>query len=167
MNPNVWGPSFWFVMHTVSLNYPDEPTFVERRVHYDFYYNIRNVLPCEMCREHYKELIKQYPIQPFLDSKSALVSWVVMIHNQVNERLGKPTIDRSTMLANYQKVYARKSFCDPACPEPVESPRTNEMCTQNTTHRLLVGVCVAETVVLVLLVILLVVAWCRGGSSKS
>ena len=22
MDPNVWGPKLWFVMHTISLNYP-------------------------------------------------------------------------------------------------------------------------------------------------
>jgi len=175
MNPSVWGPSFWFVMHTVSLNYPDEPSFVERRAHYDFYYNIRNILPCEMCREHYRELIKQYPIQPFLDSKSALVSWVVMIHNQVNKRLGKPTIDRNDMLANYQQVYERKSFCDPACPAPADGQHPERSALRSNglhdpspsvTQRVLVGVCVAETVVLVLLVVLLFVAWRRGSTGK-
>lgn len=116
MNPLVWGPSFWFVMHTVSLHYPDEPTYAERRTHYDFYHIVRDILPCEMCRQHYRELLEQYPVQPFLDSKTSLVTWVVMIHNQVNKRLGKPMIDREEMLANYEAVYARGSFCDPACP---------------------------------------------------
>lgn len=116
MNPQVWGPSFWFVMHTVSLNYPDDPSYTDRRTHYDFYHIIRDVLPCVMCRQHYTELLEQFPVQPFLDSKTSLVSWVVMIHNQVNKRLDKPMIDREEMLANYQQVYARGSFCDPACP---------------------------------------------------
>lgn len=125
MNPHVWGPSFWFVLHTVSLNYPDTPTYAERRTHYDFYHIIRNILPCEMCREHYRELLEQYPIQPFIDSKTSLVSWVVMIHNQVNQRLGFPMIDRNEMLANYEQVYARGSFCDPACPVGTGKPGTH------------------------------------------
>ena len=114
MDPTVWGPSFWFVLHTVSLNYPEKPTYVEKRTHHDFYRIIQHILPCEACRRHYKELFATYPIEPFLTSKQSLVTWVVMIHNQVNKRLGKPLVTTQEVLTNYQKVYARGSFCDPA-----------------------------------------------------
>ena len=114
MDPTVWGPSFWFVLHTVSLNYPEQPTYVEKRTHHDFYRIIQHILPCEACRRHYKELFATYPIEPFLTSKQSLVTWVVMIHNQVNKRLGKPLVTTQEVLTNYQKVYARGSFCDPA-----------------------------------------------------
>lgn len=118
MDPKVWGPSFWFVLHTVSLNYPDRPTYVEKRTHHDFYRVVQDILPCVTCRQHYKELSAQYPIGPFLTSKKALVTWVTMIHNQVNKRLGKATLTTEEVTANYTKVYARGSFCDPAkCPE--------------------------------------------------
>ena len=111
MNPLVWGPPFWFVMHTVSLNYPVEPSYSDKRTHYDFYYIIRNILPCEMCRQHYRELLKQYPIEPFLDSRESLISWVILIHNQVNLRLGKEMVSREDVLDKYEQAYARQSFC--------------------------------------------------------
>ena len=114
MDPTVWGPSFWFVLHTVSLNYPERPTYVEKRTHHDFYRIVQHILPCEACRRHYKELFATYPIEPFLTSKQSLVTWVVMIHNQVNKRLGKPLVTTQEVLANYKQVYARGSFCDPA-----------------------------------------------------
>ena len=111
MNPLVWGPPFWFVMHTVSLNYPLKPTYAHRRTHYDFFYNIRNILPCEMCRQHYRTLLKRFPIEPFLDNRETLVSWVILIHNQVNIRLGKPTMTKNAVLQKYSKAYERQSFC--------------------------------------------------------
>ena len=114
MDPTVWGPSFWFVLHTVSLNYPEQPTYVEKRTHHDFYRFVQHILPCEACRRHYKELFATYPIEPFLTSKQSLVTWVVMIHNQVNKRLGKSLITTHEVLANYKQVYTRGSFCDPA-----------------------------------------------------
>lgn len=164
MNPLVWGPSFWFVMHTVSLNYPDNPTYAERRTHYDFYHIIRNILPCEMCREHYRELLEEYPIQPFLDSKTSLVSWVVMIHNQVNQRLGSPMIDRNEMLANYEQVYARGSFCDPACPvgtgkEGTQGASAGASSGEEAEYykRVLLGVSITLGVLLVIAVLVLVV----------
>ena len=111
MNPLVWGPPFWFVMHTVSLNYPVRPTYANRRTHYDFFYIIRNILPCEMCRQHYRMLLKQFPIEPFLDNRDSLISWVILIHNQVNIRLGKPTMTKEDVLQKYHHAYERQSFC--------------------------------------------------------
>jgi hypothetical protein len=111
MNPSVWGAPFWFVMHTVSLNYPMKPSFAEQRTHYDFFYNVRDILPCEMCRQHYRTLLKQHPIQPFLDNRDSLVAWVVLIHNQVNARLGKPSMTKEAFLRNYHNTYERNSFC--------------------------------------------------------
>jgi len=111
MNPLVWGPPFWFVMHTVSLNYPVDPSYSDKRTHYDFYYIIRNILPCVMCRQHYTELLKQYPLEPFLDSRESLISWVILIHNQVNQRLGTEMVTREAVLEKYEQAYARQSFC--------------------------------------------------------
>ena len=114
MDPTVWGPSFWFVLHTVSINYPEKPTYVEKRTHHDFYRIIQHILPCEACRRHYQELFAKDPIEPFLSSKKSLVTWVVMIHNQVNARLGKPLVTTQEVLTNYREVYSRGSFCDPS-----------------------------------------------------
>ena len=151
MNPFVWGPSFWFVLHTVSLNYPENPNFAERRTHYDFYHIIRNILPCEMCRQHYRELLDEYPIQPFLDSKSSLVSWVVLIHNQVNKRLNTPLIDRNEMLHNYKRVYSRGSFCDPACPDANNAHTSS----RNRRQRVTEYVCFS----IVILLLLCIIGW--------
>ncbi len=111
MNPLVWGPPLWFVMHTVSLNYPIRPNYAQRRTHYDFFYNIRNILPCEICRQHYRTLLKRFPIEPFLDNRDTLVSWVVLMHNQVNVQLGKPTMSREMAMQKYHGAYKRQSFC--------------------------------------------------------
>ena len=83
----------------------------DRRTHYDFFYIIRNILPCEMCKQHYSELIKEYPLEPFLDTRDSLISWVIIIHNQVNARLGKRMLTREEVLSKYQKAYERQSFC--------------------------------------------------------
>lgn len=128
MNPFVWGPPFWFVMHTVSLNYPQKPTYAQRRTHYDFFYNIRNILPCEMCRQHYRTLLKRFPIEPFLDSRDTLVSWVILIHNQVNVRLGKPTMSKYVVMQKYSKAYERQSFCQaPGVPNDTLGPTGDDV----------------------------------------
>ena len=72
MVPSVWGPPTWFLMHSVALNYPESPSYVQQRNHHDFYHSLRNVLPCEICREHFTELLKTYPIGPYLNSRTAV-----------------------------------------------------------------------------------------------
>lgn len=135
MNPLVWGPPFWFVMHTVSINYPLRPTYAQRRTHYDFFYNIRNILPCEMCRQHYRTLLKRFPIEPFLDNRDSLISWVVLIHNQVNVQLGKPTMTREMAMQQYNGAYERQSFCQ--LPEELaknNSSNTDVVGSSTTAH---------------------------------
>jgi len=40
MDPKVWGPKLWFVIHTIALNYPDNPSYDQKRIHEDFFNNL-------------------------------------------------------------------------------------------------------------------------------
>lgn len=113
MNPEVWGPSFWFVFHTISINYPENPSYVQKRNHHDFFKSMQYILPCEICRKHYSQFFKKYPIDPFLENKESLVKWTIMIHNQVNKKQNKPTLDYEEVIKKYQYIYNRGIFCDP------------------------------------------------------
>ena len=116
MDPNVWGPPLWFIMHSVAMNYPEaSPSYVEQRNHYDFYHSLRNVLPCGVCREHYAELLKQYPLNPYLESRGQLVTWVVLIHNKVNMRYGKTEMTVRDANAHYATLFESGSFCQQQC----------------------------------------------------
>ena len=88
-NPNVFGPHFWFTLHSVSFFYPEAPTDTDMRIHKDFYESFAHVLPCDECKKHYRVLLTRYPIDGHLDSRDQLSRWVVFLHNQVNKSLGK------------------------------------------------------------------------------
>jgi hypothetical protein len=47
MLTTVWGPSMWHFLHTMSFNYPVEPTPDQKRHYMDFILNLRNILPCK------------------------------------------------------------------------------------------------------------------------
>ena len=52
---SVWGPAQWHFLHTMSFNYPVNPT-KEDRIHYrEYMLNLENVLPCKYCRENLKK----------------------------------------------------------------------------------------------------------------
>ena len=111
MDTTVWGPKLWFVMHTVSLNYPDSPDFNQKQSHKLFFNNLKDIIPCPHCQAHYSEYLKLNPINRHLETKMDLVKWVWNLHNDVSARLGKPTWSLDKLLAHYNDVYTKKSKC--------------------------------------------------------
>jgi len=68
MDPTVWGPHLWFVMHTMSFNYPKEPTLNDKKDYYNFFYNLTIILPCKECRKHFIDFFERNPIKNYLIS---------------------------------------------------------------------------------------------------
>lgn len=104
MNPAVWGPHFWFVLHLVSFHYPDPPNTFDKESFKAFYHAIKEILPCAKCRKHYKTYLSQYPIEPNLDKRIDLIRWVNQIHNFVNVKLGKPVLTDAEVFAIYANL---------------------------------------------------------------
>lgn len=105
MNPAIWGPPFWFILHSIALNYPERPTFIERRNHFEFFRNLQNVIPCEECRKNYAMHFRQYPLTPFLDSRQSLLQWTIIMHNLVNRMHGASTMTTDEVTTLYRNVY--------------------------------------------------------------
>jgi hypothetical protein len=45
MNPLLWGPQMWNILHIISFNYPNEPTSTDKKNYYNFITNLQNILP--------------------------------------------------------------------------------------------------------------------------
>lgn len=104
MKPEIWGPHLWFILHLISFEYPENPTEYDKRVYYDFYTSLKDVIPCEMCKKHYRDHIHQHPIGPHLDKKDTLIKWVIDVHNFVNKSLGKPILTYPEVMGIYQHL---------------------------------------------------------------
>ena len=104
MNPQVWGPHFWFILHLVSFNYPDTPSNADKENYKLFYDSIGNILPCPNCRKHYKNYLSRYPIYPNLDNRMDLIQWVIQIHNFVNIKLNKRVLTTNEVLMIYASL---------------------------------------------------------------
>ena len=102
MNPKFWGPHGWLFLHTVTMNYPKEPTNEDKTLYRKFFSSLKRVLPCEKCAYHYYEHIKDDPIEPALESRDSLVRWLIKIHNKVNEDLGKPQYTYEQVIEEYK-----------------------------------------------------------------
>lgn len=104
MNPKIWGPYMWFILHIISFEYPHNPTEHEKNAYRDFFQTLKYILPCKDCRKHYTKHIQQYPITPHLDSKKTLIDWLVQVHNSVNISLNKPTLTTQQMIDIYKNL---------------------------------------------------------------
>ena len=55
MLTSVWGPSLWHYLHTMSFNYPVNPSKQDKICYKKFIYNLKTVLPCKYCRINLKK----------------------------------------------------------------------------------------------------------------
>jgi hypothetical protein len=108
MPPSAWGPIFWNAIHIVTLGYPSNPSAEDKEGARKFFESLATVIPCPICREHYKKHIAESPVEPALDDKGRLIHWGWDLHNRVNEMLGKPTITVEAFLENMVKLGATK-----------------------------------------------------------
>jgi hypothetical protein len=91
MMTKVWGPPGWLFLHSITFGFPhkiDADNIHRVHEYAKFFNSVGNVLPCKYCRESYNEYIKELPIEGFLDSRNSLVTWLYLIHNRVNKKLG-------------------------------------------------------------------------------
>ena len=86
----VWGPAMWHYLHTMSFNYPVNPS-VENKKHYrDFVLNLKNVLPCKYCRINLANNFKKKPLQMcHMASRETFSRYVYELHETVNRMLKK------------------------------------------------------------------------------
>jgi len=105
LNPNVWGPKYWFFFHTITLNYPNYSNSVTKKKYYDFVQNIPMFLPVEEIATYFSKLLNEYPVQPYLDNRESFIKWFWFIHNKVNEKLEKPVISLNEFYIKYYEQY--------------------------------------------------------------
>lgn len=78
VQPDVWGPNLWGALHTVCLAGTVTPEFVQE---------FARVIPCQICATDFAVILSQTPF-----SETDPFEWSVRVHNQVNQKLGKPVV---------------------------------------------------------------------------
>jgi len=106
MNQNIWGPELWFVLHTITLNYPVKPTEEDKRNIENFFLSLKPILPCMYCRKNYDRHLKENPIK--LNNRKDLVYWLIDIHNEVNAQEGKRQYSYAEVIQIYEKKLNKK-----------------------------------------------------------
>jgi hypothetical protein len=85
IEPKIWGKHGWIFLHSIALSYPNMPTKQEQLNMKNFFTNIAHILPCNMCRDHYKLNLIKHPLDSqVLKNSNNLNEWLIKIHNEVN-----------------------------------------------------------------------------------
>lgn len=108
LDPDVWGPKFWFVLHTIAIMYPKRPNEAIRKKYYELVQNIPLYLPSAPLGDIFAGLLDTYPVTPYLDTQESFIKWVHFIRNKVNIQVGKPEIDMEDFIKEYQDNYIPK-----------------------------------------------------------
>jgi hypothetical protein len=86
----IWGPAAWHLIHTISFNYPVNPTAEDKKNYRNFILSLQNVLPCKYCRINLKKNFKQLPItMKTMKNRDSFSRYVYRLHELVNRMLKK------------------------------------------------------------------------------
>lgn len=90
MLTTIWGPGIWHFLHTMSFNYPVEPTHDDKKHYRDFVLSLEHVLPCGKCRKNLHKNLKKLPLtMEHMKSRETFSLYVYKLHETVNKMLNK------------------------------------------------------------------------------
>lgn len=109
MLTTVWGPSTWHLLHTISFNYPIDPTIEEKRHYRNFILNLKHVLPCGKCRDN---LVKNFARMPLTEghmkSRATFSRYIYRLHELINRMLKKKSeLSYNQVKERYENFRAR------------------------------------------------------------
>jgi len=90
MISSVWGPAMWHYLHTMSFNYPVNPTVEDKKNYKGFVLSLRHVLPCKYCRLNLKTNFKQLPLKNSdMKDRESFSRYIYELHELINRMLNK------------------------------------------------------------------------------
>lgn len=126
MLTTVWGPSLWHFLHTMSFNYPVEPTREQKKQYRSFILSLEDVLPCKYCRINLKKNFISIPLHySDMKSRETFSKYIYRLHEHINQMLKKESgLTYEEVKERYEHFRAR---CAPV--EPIQKVETG--CTES------------------------------------
>ena len=134
----IWGPSQWHMLHTISFNYPVNPTKEQKIQYRDYVLSLQNVLPCGACRKNLKMNLKHLPItMSHMKNRDTFSRYIYNLHELVNRMLHKKSnlsycdvreryehfrsrcVDEAPKVYKYSSIKTQKHKKEKGCTEPL------------------------------------------------
>ena len=110
LNPEIWGPYYWFVLHTIAFSYPLNPNDTTKKKYYDFIQNLPLFIPQSQIGNKFAEYLDKFPVSPYLDSRKSFMKWMHFIHNKINSHIGKYEVTMEQAMNDYYQKYIPKKY---------------------------------------------------------
>jgi hypothetical protein len=90
MVTSTWGPAMWHYLHTISFNYPTNPTKLQKNKYKQFVNNLQYTLPCKYCRINLTNNYKKFPLKDeIFINRESFSRYIYNLHELINKMLGK------------------------------------------------------------------------------
>jgi len=131
MLTTVWGPSTWHMLHTMSFNYPSNPTCEDKKSYREMVLNLKNVLPCGKCRENLKKNFKKLPLKMIhMKSRASFSKYIYQLHEVVNKMLHKKSgLTYNDVRERYEHFRAR-CVLEEGKEKPIDANKKEDGCTE-------------------------------------
>ena len=123
MLTTVWGPSLWHSLHTISFNYPVEPTNEDKKHYREFIHKLCYILPCKYCRMNLRNNFKSLPLKKSdMKNRDTFSRYIYNLHELVNKMLKKRSgLTYNDVRKRYEHFRAR---CNSGTPKDLWSKKT-------------------------------------------
>lgn len=91
LNRREVGRAAWAYLHTTAAYFPDKPSLQQQEDMRKFMLIMARTYPCGYCADTTSDEMVRNP--PRVANRKELAQWLCEIHNEVNDRLGKPIFD--------------------------------------------------------------------------
>jgi hypothetical protein len=131
MITRLWGPPLWHFLHTISFNYPTEPTKQDKNRYKKFILQLQYVLPCKYCRQNLKKNLKKLPLTyKYLNSRHDFSLYMYKLHELVNTMLGKKSgLTYEQVRDRYESFRAKCSSTTPKINKTKTLKKKEKGCT--------------------------------------
>lgn len=77
-----WGSYAWYILHYLALHYD-----INKKDNYIKFINyFQHTIPCIICKNNFRNKLKLYPINNYLNNKDKFFEWTILLHNDVNKK---------------------------------------------------------------------------------
>lgn len=110
LDPEIWGPYYWFVLHTIAITYPIKANDVAMKKYYEFIHNLPLFIPNTNIGNIFSKLLDNYPVKPYLNNRESFIKWMHFIHNKINMLTDKPLMSYEDAMNTIYHAYKPKKY---------------------------------------------------------
>jgi len=130
MLTSIWGPAFWHFLHTMSFNYPVNPTYLQKKHYRNFMLSLKNILPCGKCRKNLKKNFARHPLLwKHMNSRESFSRYLFELHELINKMLNKSSGLTYEQVRDRYENFRARCLTDPKTGEPMDPTLKEKGCS--------------------------------------